>query len=376
VERATISVILPNYNHAEYLPIALQAILDQTCPPTEVLVVDDCSTDESWDILNDFAGRYPSIKLFRNPQNMGVIYNLNLVLARVSGEYIYTAASDDKVAPELFQKSKEMLIKYPQAAFCSSLCMEIDEDGEELGILETPLMPDLSSYLSPKEVLDLLQRMLEESSSMHWFHGPTVLQRSSVRLPLGHFDPRLYHFCDGFLYHLMALTHGCCFLPETLACWRRSTTNYSVVGLLDATRRIGVVQEAKKLMVQYSSVFPGDYVEDWEKRHMCETQVFLAFRFLDSSKSVIRDLSNLAMYRSVFGKAALWVWSLCVMCQAAALMFAGALTFRNGRYWQKRVIPAVSSRIWIRMKRLPHGVRVVKHMISRALKQAVHGVRQ
>ena len=376
MERATISVILPNYNHAEYLPIALQAILDQTLPPTEVLVVDDCSTDESWDILNDFAGRYSNIKLFRNAQKMGVIYNLNLMLDRVSGDYLYTAASDDKVEPDLFKKSVEMLVEYPQAAFCSSECMEIDEKGDEQGILQTPLVPDRPSYVSPNEVRGLLQRMLEESSSMHWFHGPTVLQRSSVRLPLGPFDPRLHHFCDGFLYHLMALMSGCCYLPEVLACWRRAGANYSVVGHLDINRRMEVVKEAKQLMFQHGSLFPGDYIRDWEKRHICEARTFLARRFRDASTQVISDLANPVMSPGRLLKAGLWIWSFFVVCQTAALMFAASLTFRNARYWRKRVAPIAFSHIRTQMKRVWWGVCRATRVTARTLKRAFSGLRE
>jgi putative glycosyltransferase (TIGR04372 family) len=377
VANPTISVILPNYNHARYLPIALQAILDQTCPPTEVLIVDDCSTDESWDILNDYASRYPSIKLFRNPRNMGVVYNLNLMLTRVSGDYLYTAASDDRVLPQFFERSVEMLTKYPQAAFCSSECMEIDETGEERGVLEIPLVPDRPSYVSPEEVLDLLKRMLEESPSMHWFHGPTVFQRSSVRLALGLFDPQLHYFCDGFLYHLMALTHGCCFLPEALACWRNLATNYSVAGQFDPNRRLGVVQEAKNLMLlQYSSIFPKDYVHNWQKRHICETQTLLARRFLHTSKSIMADLSKPALCRGKFRRVSLRVWSLLLTCQALALMFAGSLTFRNGRYWRTRVIPSALSSIRQKLTRRLKGLCTFHQRASTGLKELVKGFRE
>ena len=67
----SVSVILPNYNHAPYLSQCLNAILDQSVKPKEVIVIDDASTDNSVDVISEFAEQNSSIKLILNRENMG-----------------------------------------------------------------------------------------------------------------------------------------------------------------------------------------------------------------------------------------------------------------------------------------------------------------
>jgi hypothetical protein len=73
----TLSVVISNYNHARYLPVALQAVLSQSCRPMEVIVIDDCSTDNSVEVIEEFVRRDPIIRLYRNEQNQGVIFSTN-----------------------------------------------------------------------------------------------------------------------------------------------------------------------------------------------------------------------------------------------------------------------------------------------------------
>ena len=64
MNRPTLSVVMPNYNHAKFLPRALDSLLGQTRPPDEILVLDDGSTDDSRAILERVAGREPLIRPF------------------------------------------------------------------------------------------------------------------------------------------------------------------------------------------------------------------------------------------------------------------------------------------------------------------------
>ena len=66
ITNARLSVIVPNYNHAQYLPEAVNAILNQSCRPMEVIVIDDCSTDNSVEVIEAFIRQDPIIRLYRN----------------------------------------------------------------------------------------------------------------------------------------------------------------------------------------------------------------------------------------------------------------------------------------------------------------------
>lgn len=77
ITNARLSVVVPNYNHAQYLPEALNAILNQSCRPMEVIVIDDCSTDNSVEVIEAFIRMDPIIRLYRNERNRGVNFSMN-----------------------------------------------------------------------------------------------------------------------------------------------------------------------------------------------------------------------------------------------------------------------------------------------------------
>jgi len=64
-----ISVVVPNYNHAQYLPRCLKALCEQSVLPLEVLIIDDCSKDNSVEVAEEWVRKYPFVRLHRNEQN-------------------------------------------------------------------------------------------------------------------------------------------------------------------------------------------------------------------------------------------------------------------------------------------------------------------
>ena len=104
-----LSVVISNYNHSQFLPEALSAILNQTLLPSEIIIIDDCSTDDSVKVIEEFASEHPIIKLYRNEVNMGIFYSSNLGLKLAKGEYIYFGAADDRVYSNLFEKTLELI---------------------------------------------------------------------------------------------------------------------------------------------------------------------------------------------------------------------------------------------------------------------------
>lgn len=76
-DRPTLCVLMPNYNHARFLPESLEAILAQSYPPLEVIVLDDASTDNSVEVIESFLRRDPRVRLVRNERNVGVERSVN-----------------------------------------------------------------------------------------------------------------------------------------------------------------------------------------------------------------------------------------------------------------------------------------------------------
>ena len=106
--KSSLSVIMPNYNYANYIGEALNAILTQSFRPTEIIIVDDGSTDNSVAIIKEYMKNYSNIRLIQNEKNMGINYSNTLGLKKATGEYIYGCASDDRILPGFFEKSMEL----------------------------------------------------------------------------------------------------------------------------------------------------------------------------------------------------------------------------------------------------------------------------
>ena len=92
---AKISVIIPVHNVATYLPCCLDSVLAQSFQDTEILCINDCSTDNSLEVLQQYAKRDARIKVFCNEKNIGAALSRNVGLEHATGEYIYFMDSDD-----------------------------------------------------------------------------------------------------------------------------------------------------------------------------------------------------------------------------------------------------------------------------------------
>lgn len=100
----TISVTVPVHNTAPYLPKCLDSLLAQTYPHLEIICVDDGSTDNSLQILNDYAARDSRIKVFHQ-EAQGVSAARNTALLHSSGDFVTSLDSDDYIAPDTYEKA-------------------------------------------------------------------------------------------------------------------------------------------------------------------------------------------------------------------------------------------------------------------------------
>src|SRR5579872_7316513 len=88
-----VSVILPAYNSALYIREAIESILDQTYKNLEILVYDDCSSDDTVQIIEGYHD--PRVRLFRKERNTGYTESLKMGVAAAAGKYIVRMDSDD-----------------------------------------------------------------------------------------------------------------------------------------------------------------------------------------------------------------------------------------------------------------------------------------
>lgn len=142
-----ISVIMGVYNGANTLEEAVESILKQTYKDWELIVCDDCSTDQTLNILVRYSKRDSRIKVIKNAINSGLAASLNHCLKYVKGEFIARMDCDDISDPMRFEKQLNYLIKHPEYQLVGTYMQEFN--GNKLGkIIKTKLYP--TKYDLPK----------------------------------------------------------------------------------------------------------------------------------------------------------------------------------------------------------------------------------
>jgi len=135
-----VSVTIPCYNSEEYIREALDSVLEQTYADYEILVVDDCSTDSSWQILQNYAIENPCIRIFRNDTNLGIPKTRNRLLQEVppDTEFIAILDSDDVMEKTRIEKQVTYLEAHKDIGLVGSWVSLISSDGGDLGEREYP----------------------------------------------------------------------------------------------------------------------------------------------------------------------------------------------------------------------------------------------
>lgn len=128
-----ISILVAVYNTAPYLPQCLDSLCGQTLRDIQIICIDDCSTDQSPQILADYAQRDARITLLRTPHNSGQAAARNLGLQMATGEFTTFVDSDDWLAPDALEQALEALTQNP-ANDCAvmRLIMYYPDDGHEV----------------------------------------------------------------------------------------------------------------------------------------------------------------------------------------------------------------------------------------------------
>jgi glycosyltransferase involved in cell wall biosynthesis len=138
-----VSVIVPNYNHARFLPERLASIFNQSYQNIEVILLDDASDDNSGTILQSWAAEYPQVRhLYINENNTGrAICQWQRGVELASGDYIWIAESDDVAAPNFIETLLTLIAEKPNVGFAYCDSEVINEHGGSLGtyVYSSPL---------------------------------------------------------------------------------------------------------------------------------------------------------------------------------------------------------------------------------------------
>lgn len=216
---ATLAVIIPNYNHGTQLRELLHSLLSQSRLPDEIVVVDDGSTDNSVEIIEELAKQHLLIKLYRNKQNRGVVYTLNRALEMTACDYVTFPSADNMVLPGMYESAMSILSEHPEAGLCCSDPIYFEEktgkmDKQELNLSVKP------TFFSPQEVV-LLSRT-KGFCPGNICHTTVVNRLALIDAGIGGvgYLPDLKWHCDFFAINVVAFRKGVCYIPQGFGVFR------------------------------------------------------------------------------------------------------------------------------------------------------------
>lgn len=192
----TVSVIVPTFNRAGFLAECLDSVLSQTLPPTQVIVINDGSTDETRQIIKLYDGRVEHIE----KANGGKSSALNVGMSRVTGNYVWIMDDDDVALPDALERHLEILQKRPELGFTYSSCCNAAtraEDGRIVPGSERKL-PNIGDE-------EVFVRLLERNFTTH----PGIVVRTSCYKTVGQFDLELIRSQDYDMVLRLSLHFPC-----------------------------------------------------------------------------------------------------------------------------------------------------------------------
>lgn len=127
-----VTVIVPNYNHARFLEQRIQSILGQTYTDWELWLLDDGSTDDSRDVLQQYVDMPGVCAMFSERNSGNTFVQWNVGVARARGEYIWLAESDDFADPRFLEKTVAVLEAHPETGIVYSNMWLVDEQGNRM----------------------------------------------------------------------------------------------------------------------------------------------------------------------------------------------------------------------------------------------------
>jgi|AntDeeMinimDraft_4_1070355.scaffolds.fasta_scaffold00261_18 glycosyltransferase involved in cell wall biosynthesis len=213
-----VSVVIPAFNRVNFIDQTVTSVVSQSYSYVETIVVDDGSTDGTWERLDDLRQKH-GIKVLTHEgrENRGQSAALNLGLQEAIGEYIAILDSDDLFAPGKLKKQVRFLEENPTVGLVYGMGQAIDGDGQYLYDI---LCPDHLEPNDPNEVLLDCYFLLPQNA----------LVRRSVFDRVGEFEESFRAAQDHDMLIRIAEVTTMAFIPETLFYYRRHGDSISSNG--------------------------------------------------------------------------------------------------------------------------------------------------
>jgi glycosyltransferase involved in cell wall biosynthesis len=253
-----VSVIIPNYNHARYLRRRIESVLGQTYQDFEVILLDDCSTDQSREIIECYAN-HPKVTTHCNTQNSGSVFKQwNKGVQAARGRYIWIAESDDYADVGYLARIVPILDERPEVTFAYCRSWRVGEDDQPNGFADAEFDRLDSNHWAADFVVDGVQelrRFFTVSDPVS--NTSAVIFRKDVYEAVGRADERFAMCGDYKVWAEMALQGEIAYVAKPLNFYRSHSEN---VRTRTETNALGVAEYFYVMLGIICLVEPADRI--------------------------------------------------------------------------------------------------------------------
>lgn len=213
-----ISVVITSYNYGRYLKDTITSVLNQSYSDWELIVVDDCSSDNSMEILCDFANKDSRITLIRNMKNIGLVNSLRRGISAAKGQWVAFLESDDLWVPDYLEKKVQIAQKYDVGIIFNNV--------EFFGVNAECAQEKFSKIVRKNSTRNFPKNMFYDFGCEN-----PILTMSSVMVrgdlfEQVEFESPIDKLFDWFLYVQLSYFAPAFYLEEKLTRWRQHDESY------------------------------------------------------------------------------------------------------------------------------------------------------
>lgn len=190
-----ISVLMTAYNSARFIGAAIQSVRLQTLSDWELIIVDDCSTDKTGEIIQRYSTKDSRIMAFTNPTNEGHTRSMNTAMKIAKGDFLACQDSDDISAPKRLEEQLECFNGLPGVGVCTTWATTINENGDRIKNWYTDS--------AQREKKSTIGDKLKDDC---WLCMASRMWRREVVEKIGIYDNQCYH-CQDYNYLCRMLKH-------------------------------------------------------------------------------------------------------------------------------------------------------------------------
>lgn len=291
-----ISICIPTYNGEKYLKECLDTVLSQSYENIEIIIVDDCSTDKTISIVEEYIQKEDRIKLFKNQLNLGLVGNWNKCLELAKGEWIKFVFQDDLIEENCLEillsavKGKSIITCDRNFIFDNSISEELKlYYTEELLTLKRLSGSEEITFFSNKEVC----RFASQNLAMNFIGEPTaVMFNKNVVASFGIFNSDFSQICDLEYWLRISTTNGLVYVPNALVSFRVHANSESAKNVISSIKfRPRYIDS---LLLAYEMLFADcfkKYRENTDGQFNFKLKLYLRSKMYEAKLAFQKDLS-------------------------------------------------------------------------------------